>query len=117
MGFVKPNPLQKKLSVFMFLFCLMFLIFYIALFAWGFQNLGKGHQSLRHCQIELFHVITWMLTCLVIVTFLTAIILKEKHLLKKCFSFFFALNILWSIFLIIYLQGVYSGRWFINMSS
>lgn len=116
MGFIKPNSFHRKVSVLMFLLCLMFMIFYIALFWWGILNLWRNHQSLRHCQIELFHVITWTITCLVISTFFIAIILRDKYCLKKLFSFFFALYILWSIFLIIYLQGVYSGRWFLNMS-
>lgn len=117
MGVIKPNHFHKKISILMFLFCFIFMIFYIALFWWGALNLWKRHQSLSHCQIELFHVITWTITCLVISTCLITIILRDKYCLNKCFSFFFTLHVLWSIFLIIYLQGVYSGRWFIDMSS
>lgn len=114
-GFVQPNSFQKKLSVLMFFLCLTFLLLYIALFWWGVLKLWKSHQSFKHCQIELFHVITWIITCLVITIFLITIILKSKYCLKFIFSLFFTLHILWSIFLIIYLEGVYNERWFIHL--
>jgi hypothetical protein len=109
------DSFKKKLSVFMFLLCLCFLINNIVLLGLGILKLWKRYQSLKRCQIELFHIMTWIITYLVISIFLITIILKNKFCLKFFFSFLSTLHILWSIFLIIYLEGVYHGRWLIYL--
>ena len=112
----KPDPFLKNISVCMFLLSVMFMLFYIALFGWGILTIWKNNQNLKHCQIEFLHTITWVITCLVISTFLIAIVLKDKYCCKKIFSLFFSIHVLWVLFLIVYLQGVYSGRWIIHLS-
>lgn len=116
MGVVKPNPFLQNISVCMFSLCLLFMLIYIALFWWGILNVWKNNQNLKHCQIELLHTVTWIITCLVISTFLIAIILKDRYCFEKMFSLVFSIQVLWVLFLFVYLQGVYSGRWIIHMS-